>query len=163
MYLSSLLLLPLIGSAVIAGLPAGRTLLAKQIALGTSVLTAILGIAMALQFDRALGTFQFVESHEWITSFGVKYGLGIDGTGLVLILMALILAPIVILASWNEGEGGRFSQKAFFALLLVWKHSWSAFSLPQMSSSSTYFSKRCLFRSTSSLDPLEDQTAPTLL
>jgi len=119
MYLSSLLLLPLIGSAVIAGLPAGRTLLAKQIALGTSVLTAILGIAMALQFDRGVGTFQFVESHEWITSFGVKYGLGIDGTGLVLILMALILAPIVILASWNEGEGGRFSQKAFFALLLV--------------------------------------------
>lgn len=119
MYLSSLLLLPLIGSAVIAGLPAGRTLLAKQIALGTSVLTAILGIAMALQFDRGVGTFQFVESHEWITSFGVKYGLGIDGTGLVLILMALILAPIVILASWNEGEGGRFSQKTFFALLLV--------------------------------------------
>jgi len=119
MYLSSLLLLPLIGSAVIAALPAGRTLLAKQIALGTSVLTALLGIAMALQFDRTLGTFQFVESHEWITSFGVKYGLGIDGTGLVLILMALILAPIVILASWNEGQGGRFSQKAFFALLLV--------------------------------------------
>jgi NADH:ubiquinone oxidoreductase subunit 4 (subunit M) len=50
MYLSSLLLLPLIGSAVIAALPAGRTLLAKQVALGTSVLTAILGIAMALQF-----------------------------------------------------------------------------------------------------------------
>ncbi len=119
MYLSSLLLLPLIGSGVIAALPAGRTLLAKQVALGTSVLTAILGIAMALQFDRGVGTFQFVESHEWITSFGVKYGLGIDGTGLVLILMALILAPIVILASWNEGEGGRFSQKAFFALLLV--------------------------------------------
>ena len=119
MYLSSLLLLPLIGSAVIAALPAGRTLLAKQIALGTSVLTALLGIAMALQFDRTLGTFQFVESHEWITSFGVKYGLGIDGTGLVLILMALILAPIVILASWNEGQGGRFSQKAFFALLLI--------------------------------------------
>ncbi|MCX6451708.1 MAG: NADH-quinone oxidoreductase subunit M [Actinobacteria bacterium] len=119
MYLSALLLLPLIGSAVIAALPAGRTLLAKQIALGTSVLTALLGIAMALQFDRALGTFQFVESHEWITSFGVKYGLGIDGTGLVLILMALILAPIVILASWNEGQGGRFSQKAFFALILV--------------------------------------------
>jgi NADH-quinone oxidoreductase subunit M len=119
MYLSSLLLLPLIGSAAIAALPAGRTLLAKQIALGTSVLTAILGIVMALQFDRAVGTFQFVESHEWITSFGVKYGLGIDGTGLVLILMALILAPIVILASWNEGQGGRFSQKAFFALLLI--------------------------------------------
>ena len=119
MYLSSLLLLPLIGSAVIAALPAGRTLLAKQIALGTSVLTALLGIVMALQFDRTLGTFQFVESHEWITSFGVKYGLGIDGTGLVLILMALILAPIVILASWNEGQGGRFSQKAFFALLLI--------------------------------------------
>ncbi|MEI6249535.1 MAG: NADH-quinone oxidoreductase subunit M [Actinomycetes bacterium] len=119
MYLSSLLLLPLIGSVAIAALPAGRTLLAKQIALGTSLLTAILGIVMALQFDRSKGTFQFVESHEWITSFGVKYGLGIDGTGLVLILMALILAPIVILASWNEGQEGRFSQKAFFALLLI--------------------------------------------
>ena len=119
MYLSSLLLLPLIGSVTIAALPAGRTLLGKQIALGTSLLTAILGIVMALQFDRSKGTFQFVESHEWITSFGVKYGLGIDGTGLVLILMALILAPIVILASWNEGQEGRFSQKAFFALLLI--------------------------------------------
>ena len=119
MYLSSLLLLPLVGSVAIAALPAGRTFLAKQIALGTSLLTAILGIVMALQFDRTKGTFQFVESHEWITSFGVKYGLGIDGTGLVLILMALILAPIVILASWNEGQDGRFSQKAFFALLLI--------------------------------------------
>ena len=52
-------------------------------------------------------------------SFGINYGLGVDGMALLLILLALVLTPVVILACWNEAEGGRWSVKTFFALLLV--------------------------------------------
>ena len=112
-------LLPLLGSAVLFLLPKEREVLAKQIALGVSSAVAIAGLLMATSFDRSTSTFQFVEKYSWIPAFGINYGLGVDGMALLLILLALVLTPIVILACWNEAEGGRWSVKTFFALLLV--------------------------------------------
>ena len=112
-------LLPLLGSAVLFLLPKEREVLAKQIALGVSSAVAIAGLLMATSFDRGTSTFQFVEKYSWIPAFGINYGLGVDGMALLLILLALVLTPIVILACWNESEGGRWSVKTFFALLLV--------------------------------------------
>ena len=112
-------LLPLLGSAVLFLLPKEREVLAKQIALGVSSAVAIAGLLMAISFDRGTSTFQFVEKYSWIPAFGINYGLGVDGMALLLILLALVLTPIVILACWNEAEGGRWSVKTFFALLLV--------------------------------------------
>jgi len=112
-------LLPLLGSAVLFLLPKEREVLAKQIALGVSSAVAIAGLLMATSFDRGTSTFQFVEKYSWIPAFGINYGLGVDGMALLLILLALVLTPIVILACWNEAEGGRWSVKTFFALLLV--------------------------------------------
>ena len=48
-------LIPLIGAAVVAALPAGLTDRAKHIALGISLVTLVLGIAAALQFETELG------------------------------------------------------------------------------------------------------------
>jgi len=45
--------------------------------------------------------------------------VGVDGISLVLILMSVILAPIVVLAGWNEAQGGRWSVKTFYILILV--------------------------------------------
>ena len=112
-------LLPLLGSAVLFLLPKEREVLAKQVALGVSSAVAIAGLLMATSFDRSTSTFQFVEKYSWIPAFGINYGLGVDGMALLLILLALVLTPIVILACWNEAEGGRWSIKTFFALLLV--------------------------------------------
>ena len=112
-------LIPLVGSAALFLLPREKELLAKQLALAISTLVAVAGILMALSFDRAVTGFQFVEKYQWIPAFGINYGLGVDGMALLLILLALILTPIVILACWNEAEGGRWSVKTFFALLLV--------------------------------------------
>lgn len=74
---------------------------------------------MAVQFQRDNTDLQFVEVHSWIPSFGINYALGIDGIALVLILMSVILVPIVILAGWNEAQGGRWSVKIFYILILV--------------------------------------------
>ena len=85
-WLTTLMVVPLIGSIIVALLPRARTLLAKQVAMGFSVVTLGLTIAMALQFSAdSTERFQFVESHPWIPSFGISYAVGIDGISLVLI------------------------------------------------------------------------------
>jgi NADH-quinone oxidoreductase subunit M len=117
--LSFLMLLPLIGTAFIAIAPKTNVLLTKQIALVTTILVAVVGIYMTISFDFNAKGFQFVESREWIPAFGIKYALGVDGIALVLILMSVLLTPIVVVAGWNESEGGRWSAKVFYSLLLV--------------------------------------------
>ena len=112
-------LLPLVGSAAVFLLPKGSDLLAKQVALAVSIVVAIAGLGMALSFDRSVYGFQFVEKHQWIPAFGINYALGVDGISLLLILLALVLTPIVIGACWNEAEGGRWSVKNFFGLILI--------------------------------------------
>jgi len=112
-------LLPFVGSAALFLLPKGSDLLAKQVALGVSIVVAIAGLGMAFSFDRSATGFQFVEKHQWIPAFGINYALGVDGISLLLILLALVLTPIVMLACWHEAEGGRWSVKNFFGLILI--------------------------------------------
>ena len=76
-------------------------------------------IAMAVGFQRDNVELQFVEKYSWIPSFGINYALGVDAIALVLILMSTILAPVVVLAGWNEAHGGRWSVKTFYILILV--------------------------------------------
>jgi len=117
--LASMGLLPLIGAGLIALLPVTNAKLVKQSALLVSVLVAALGITMTIGFDRGVTGFQYVERYSWIPSLGISYQLGVDGISLILILLSVLLVPIVILAGWNESEGGRFSVKTFYILILV--------------------------------------------
>ncbi|MEC9180086.1 MAG: NADH-quinone oxidoreductase subunit M, partial [Actinomycetota bacterium] len=122
-WLTTLGLLPLIGSIVVALLPKSKPTLAKQVSLVVSGAVLALTIAMALQFDGAsTQPFQFVESYPWIPSFGISYSVGVDGIGLVLIALAATLVPIVILAGWRDIEGDQESEgsaKGYFALILA--------------------------------------------
>ena len=111
--------IPLVGAALIATLPQTKSLLAKQMALGTTLIAAVATILMTVNFERANTNLQFVESYDWIKSFGIKYAVGVDGIALVLILMTALLTPIVVLAGWNESDNGRWSTKTFYILILV--------------------------------------------
>src|SRR5712672_2931451 len=121
---------PLLGAIVIAlvpGLPAdsaeadrtARGLLAKQLALAFSLLTLVVVIIIAVKFQVGGPNYQFTETYSWIPAFGVHYALGVDGIALVLIAMSAVLMPVVILAAWNEADGGRHSVKMYFTLMLV--------------------------------------------
>jgi NADH-quinone oxidoreductase subunit M len=113
-------LIPLIGAAVVALLPAGVTDRARDVALGFSLVTLVLGIAAALQFKIGSGSqFQLTEQHQWIPQFGVSYALGVDGIALVMILMALVLTPVCILAAWHDVPEGGKREKNYFALMLA--------------------------------------------
>jgi len=118
-WLTLLMVLPLAGSVVVVALPKTREKLVKQVALATTLIVMAATIAMATTFQRDNVELQFVEKYSWIPSFGINYALGIDGLALVLILMSTILAPVVVLAGWNESHGGRWSVKTFYILILV--------------------------------------------
>jgi NADH-quinone oxidoreductase subunit M len=122
--------IPLAGTAVIAAIPGmpangaeadrkARDLLSKRLALGFSLLTLAWFIAMVTQYHVGGPNYQFNQVVSWIPQFGVHYAVGVDGIALVLIGMALVLMPVVILASWNDADGGRRSVKSYFALMLV--------------------------------------------
>jgi NADH-quinone oxidoreductase subunit M len=62
---------------------------------------------------------QYVQSNSWISAFNINFAVGVDGISLVLILLSTILVPIVVLATWNESEGGRWGVKTFYVLILI--------------------------------------------
>jgi NADH-quinone oxidoreductase subunit M len=117
-WLSVMAALPLVGAVALALGPRSRRL-AAPLALGVSLLALVLGLVAALtQFDPG-GGFQLTEQHVWIESLGAYYAMGVDGIGLTLVLLTLVLTPIVILASWHDGDEGRWSTNAFFAWILA--------------------------------------------
>jgi len=140
-WLTLLGLVPLVGAAVIAALPRTRTVLAKQVALATSLVVLLMTIAMCAAFEPDGARFQFAQAHDWIPAFGVQYAVGADGIALVLIALVAVLTPVVVLASWHDADdlpasavatgstagtadgtpvpGRKRSVKTFFALLLV--------------------------------------------
>jgi len=117
--LNTMMLLPILGTLLIAVIPTEQTLRIKQAAFATTLLVAITGVLTWFNFDSSNTAFQFVQSTGWIPSFGINYAVGVDGLSLVLILMSVLLTPVVVLAGWNESEGGRWSVKVFYILILV--------------------------------------------
>ncbi len=116
-WLTLLILVPLVGALAVAFVPhAPGSALPKQIAVGVSLATLALGVAIAAQYDAGAG-MQLTESHEWISAFGVHYALGVDGLGLLLILLTVVLVPIVIVATWSDVDDS--NPAAFFAWALA--------------------------------------------
>ncbi len=118
-YITTLAVLPLLGVLGLIALPRESVRTAKQLALMTSILVAVLAIWMTTQFEVDRPGFQFVENRSWIPSFGITFGFGLDGISLLLVLLAVLLVPIVIVAGWNESEGGRWSVKTYYILILI--------------------------------------------
>jgi NADH-quinone oxidoreductase subunit M len=116
MNLTVLILLPLVGALVTAFVPRG---LARPVGLGFSVATLVAGVVAATQYDTGDG-MQLTETHTWIESLGVHYALGVDGLGLLMVLLTVVLVPIVLLAGWRESEAvGNGGGRAFFAWTLA--------------------------------------------
>ncbi len=118
-WLTILLLLPILGSLVLLVLPArAQAALPKQVALAFSVATLLLTVALLLGYEPG-GGMQYTEDVVWIKLFGAHYALGLDGIGLALVLLTVILTPVVMLASWNDGDHGTWGAKGFFAWILA--------------------------------------------
>src|SRR3978361_2431889 len=115
---------PAVGAAVVAALPSAREALARQLALGVSLVVLLLAVLATVAFDTHGDRFQLTTSVAWIPDFGVRFALGVDGIALVMLLLIGVLVPVVVGASWHEtalpqaGRGGP-PNRAYRAWVLV--------------------------------------------
>ncbi|WP_175954576.1 NuoM family protein [Schaalia sp. Marseille-Q2122] len=115
-WLSILVVLPLLGALVLA-IPGLRPQ-ARVLAVGVSILELILAVFAAVTaFDWSKsGDYQMVESYSWIPPMGVSWALGVNALGLVMVLLAVALVPIVIGAAWRDEDE---DPRGYLALILV--------------------------------------------
>ncbi|MCW2615410.1 MAG: dehydrogenase subunit [Frankiales bacterium] len=103
-WLTVLGIVPLVGAVLVTLVPAGREVLAKQIALLTSLVVLAGTVVMCAAFEPDGDRFQFVQAYDWIPAFGVQYAVGVDGIALVLVALIAVLVPVVVLSSWYEAD-----------------------------------------------------------
>jgi len=102
-WLTTLIVVPLLGAAVVWALPGAARRFARHIAVAVSLLVLLLAVIAAVSFDTGIaGKHQLLETHEWIPAIGASYALGVDGVGLALVLLSVLLTPLVLLAAWRE-------------------------------------------------------------
>ena len=120
--LSTLIFLPLAGSAMVLLLPIAYRDSFKWISLVASIINLLNIFTLYNTFDRQITEFQFVEQHEWIRmSLGnlgvlsIDYLLGVDGINMPMILLSGIVLMVGSIASFTIEH----RQKAYHALYLL--------------------------------------------
>ena len=111
MALTLLLLLPLLGAVALIAIP-GESAIERRIALGTTVLTALLAIVVV------------AGSHEidvpWIRSLGIRWHFGVDGISAALVLLtALLTVAVVVHALAGRIPAGGSGSTFLGCILLV--------------------------------------------
>ncbi|MEW2553353.1 NADH-quinone oxidoreductase subunit M [Streptomyces zhihengii] len=123
--LTATAVLPAVGAIATAAVPAARRTAAKWLALLFSLATLVLAAIVLVRFEPGGDRYQLTESHSWIADFGVRYELGVDGIGVVMVALTALLIPFVILAGWHDADPEEKATKrwrptqGFFALILM--------------------------------------------
>jgi NADH-quinone oxidoreductase subunit M len=112
--LTILTFIPLIGGLAVLGLGSNSQKLARLIGLGTSLLSLALALSLWAKFDASSGALQFVERQSWIRVLRVDYFLGVDGLGLLMLLLTAIVVPMGLLVAWPIAP----RTSLYFALVL---------------------------------------------
>ena len=115
--LSFLIGIPLAGALAVYLLPRA---LSKVTGLGVAGVTLVLAIVVACRY-KTDGGMQLTEKADWMKQFGVHYALGVDGLGLLMVLLTTVLVPLVLVAEWpnlDDPNGGGPKVYAAWALAL---------------------------------------------
>ena len=116
--LSSLILLPLVGSLFILFVKSDSSnnyQSSKYVALFTSFVNFLISIYLWYSFDNSISEFQFIEDKQWLRGF-VNYKVGIDGISILFILLTTLITPLSII-SINNSISSRL--KEFLIAMLV--------------------------------------------
>jgi NADH-quinone oxidoreductase subunit M len=137
-FITVLTAVPLVMALAILIIGDRRREVVRGMAFTSSFVTLVLALMLWCQFDLASGQLQFQELHAWIPSIGVEYHVGVDGLGIVMVLLSAILVPMSIAASSvHEREGlylslilflqaglfGTFTALNFFHWFVFWELS----------------------------------------
>jgi len=114
--LSIVLFTPLAGMLVLLFLPSSNPRLIKLWANIAAFIGFLVSLPLVFEFDRTK-TWAFEEQASWIPSIGASYHLGLDGLGLLLVMLTTVLGFLAILSSWNAIEHRLKEYYASFLLL----------------------------------------------
>ena len=103
-WLSILVALPALGAVLLLAIPSLRRA-GRAFALILSLCELVVAIVAAVAFDWShSSTYQLSEAYSWIPQIGLSWALAVNALGLVMILLAVALVPLVVVAGWNEDE-----------------------------------------------------------
>jgi len=100
--LSLFLWLPVAGAIVLAFFPRAAAGAIKGFGLFVSLATFVVSLGLLRGWEDGAAGFQFVEQVDWIPQWGIRYGLGVDGISLWLVLLTTFLTPIIFLSAWSS-------------------------------------------------------------
>lgn len=115
--LNVLLFGPLFLALVVFLIPRKSEDIAKSVALAGSLVLFLVSLRLYTGYDAAAGGFQFTFDRAWITAFGSRFAIGVDGISLFLVLLTTLLVPISLMASWSSIKS-RVREFLIFMLML---------------------------------------------
>ncbi|MFA4903740.1 MAG: NADH-quinone oxidoreductase subunit M [Desulfobaccales bacterium] len=103
--LTIIIFLPLVGGFLALATGNRYPLLCRWISLITTILeffliTSILFLNLQ-PIAGPSGVWLLAEDYPWISSFGIRYGLGLDGVSLLLLLLTAFINILCVLISWS--------------------------------------------------------------
>lgn len=110
--LTALLVWPVVAAAVVLLVPERW---AKHVALAASLVEFAISVPLWWTFRPAAG-MQFVLDVPWISFWGIRYTVGVDGISLFMVLLTTFLVPLSVLGSYTYITT---RERGFYALMLV--------------------------------------------
>jgi NADH-quinone oxidoreductase subunit M len=111
--LSILTLIPLLGGGLTLLAP-NQSKLPRRLAFVASLLALAVAALLWAMFDTSNPGYFITERCAWVPSLGIEYHLGLDGLGLLMVLLSALLVPFAMIASWKIEQ----NPKLYFALIL---------------------------------------------
>ena len=112
-----LTLIPL-ASVILIGLVSNKNVrLIKTISLITTSLTLVISTYITISYDVSASGYQFKTQLDWVPQLGISYHVGLDGIGVVMILLHAILSFCAVLVSFYVKE--RAKEYFVFLMLLI--------------------------------------------
>jgi NADH-quinone oxidoreductase subunit M len=114
-WLSLITALPIAGALAVLLLGRWQPSRARGLAVGFAAAALALAVIIWHQFDSNVVVMQFRESHAWASSLGISYHLGIDGLGVLMLMLTATVVLMSLTASWANPKQG----PVYFALVLL--------------------------------------------
>src|SRR6185503_4776211 len=115
--LTSIILLPFLAAIGLAFVPIKFRFVMRLVALATTLLVALLSVALFWRFATDTENYQFITTIPLLGAdvLGIRCTLGVDGINIGLILMGALVAFAAACVSWEIKE----REREFYILLLL--------------------------------------------
>lgn len=113
--LSIILLCPFAAFLVTLLIPERQAKLVKTVNAVAALVAFVLTLVVWIQYDKGAGGYQMVDDVPWVPDFGIRYTVGVDGIGVVLVLLNSIVFLTGVLSMWTL----KVRVKEYFAFMAL--------------------------------------------